>query len=292
MTYTTKICTSLLGNSQKLDGGAMFGNAPKALWQRWVSVDERNRIDLSCRCLLIQENNKNILFETGIGAFFEPKLKERFGIVESEHILLESLHRIGLTHEDIDIVVLSHLHFDHAGGLLEPFQEGVIPKLLFPNAQFIVSRDAFTRAQSPHLRDRASFIPHLQDQLLASNRLHLVEKERSALLGPDYHFHYSNGHTIGLLCTEIQTRRGPILFGADLIPGCAWVHAPITMGYDRFPERLIDEKTAILHSLVARSGYVFFTHDHHVALAAIIMDERKRFTISQPLNQLNKLDFA
>ena len=283
---TKKIFTSILGNSQKLDGGAMFGNAPKALWQRWIPADEQNRIDLSCRCLLIQDDNKNILLETGIGAFFSPKLQQRFGIVEDKHVLLDNLAKIGLSHEDIDIVILSHLHFDHAGGLLESYQESVTPKLLFSNATFITSKEAFSRACNPHPRDRASFIPHLQQQLIDTGRLVLVEDEYVDLLGSDYRFVYSNGHTPGLLCTEIQTEKGPILFGADLIPGSSWVHTPITMGYDRFPELLIDEKTEILKSLVTRSGYIFFTHDHKVALARIIQDDRGRFTTSQHRNHL------
>lgn len=85
---------SILGNSQKLDGGAMFGNAPKALWQRWVDVDEQNRIDLVCRALLVKDGDKNILFETGIGAFFEPKYKDRYGVQEDEHVLLQSLQDV------------------------------------------------------------------------------------------------------------------------------------------------------------------------------------------------------
>ena len=89
---------SIKGNSQRLDGGAMFGNAPKAMWQKWAAVDDHNRIDLTCRGLLVQEDERNILFETGIGAFFEPKLKQRFGIVEPNHVLLESLAEIGLSH--------------------------------------------------------------------------------------------------------------------------------------------------------------------------------------------------
>src|SRR5690242_15179634 len=150
---------SLLGNSQKLDGGAMFGNAPRAMWSKWIAPDEQNRIPLACRCLLVAGlDGRNVLFESGIGAFFEPKLRERYGVVEDRHVLLDSLRKAGFNHEDIDVVVLSHLHFDHAGGLLaawEPSQdsppsgpsghlppqagEGKWPRLLFPNATFLVS---------------------------------------------------------------------------------------------------------------------------------------------------------
>ncbi|HJU26304.1 MAG TPA: MBL fold metallo-hydrolase, partial [Rhodanobacteraceae bacterium] len=126
---------SLPGNSQKLDGGAMFGNAPRAMWSKWIAPDEQNRIPLACRCLLATGlDGKNVLFETGIGAFFEPKLRERYGVVEGRHVLLDSLREAGLSHEDIDVVVLSHLHFDHAGGLLAAWEQGKPPRLLFPNA--------------------------------------------------------------------------------------------------------------------------------------------------------------
>ena len=116
---------SLLGNSQKLDGGAMFGNAPKAMWQQWLAPDEQNRIPLACRALLADGLvGKRVLFETGIGAFFDPKLRERFGVQEECHVLLDSLRAAGFAHSDIDVVVLSHLHFDHASGLLSAWQEG------------------------------------------------------------------------------------------------------------------------------------------------------------------------
>src|SRR5690348_5131665 len=120
---------SIQGNSQKLDGGAMFGNAPTALWSRWIAPDEQNRIPLACRCMLASGlAGKNVLFETGIGAFFEPKLRERYGVVEDRHVLLESLREVGLSHDDIDVVVLSHLHFDHPGGLLAEWKEGETPR--------------------------------------------------------------------------------------------------------------------------------------------------------------------
>ena len=100
---------SILGNSQRLDGGAMFGNAPRALWERWMPADALHRIDLGCRALLVREGERNILVETGIGAFFSPELKQRFGVQEERHVLLASLRDAGFSHEDIDVVVLSHM---------------------------------------------------------------------------------------------------------------------------------------------------------------------------------------
>jgi glyoxylase-like metal-dependent hydrolase (beta-lactamase superfamily II) len=265
---------SITGNSQQLDGGAMFGNAPKALWSRWIAPDEQNRIPLACRCLLAKDlDGRNVLFETGIGAFFEPALRERYGVVEERHVLLESLAQAGLSHEDIDVVVLSHLHFDHAGGLLAAWEEGEPPGLLFPKATYVVGAGHWRRAQQPHPRDRASFIPELQALLEDSGRLELVDGEYAKALGRSVRFSYSDGHTPGLMLAEV----GGVVFCADLIPGRSWVHLPITMGYDRFPEALIEEKRAFLEDKLARGIELFFTHDHDCALARVVRDERGRY---------------
>ena len=272
---------SLNGNTQKLDGGAMFGNAPKAMWSRWIEPDASNRIPLACRCLLVKDlEGRNVLFETGIGAFFEPALRERYGVVESQHVLLESLAALGLTHEDIDVVVLSHLHFDHAGGLLAAWEEGKSPQLLFPHARFLVGAQHWQRAWKPHPRDRASFIPELQQLLQDSGRLELVAGEYSQTLGRTVRFSFSDGHTPGLMLSEVAG----VVFCSDLIPGRAWVHLPITMGYDRYPEVLIDEKRVFLEDKLARNVRLFFTHDHACALARVTRDERGRYgtTDEQP----------
>src|SRR5690349_1775474 len=123
--------TAVLGNSQRLDGGAMFGNAPKALWSRWIPPDELNRIPLACRAMLVNDEGRMVLAETGIGAFFAPELRERYGVVEPGHVLVDNLRSLGLTDADIDVVVLSHLHFDHAGGLLSAWEPDREPRLLF-----------------------------------------------------------------------------------------------------------------------------------------------------------------
>ena len=294
-----RILTSIAGNSQRLDGGAMFGNAPKALWTRWTDVDDQNRIPLACRALLVEEYDaigrfqRRILFETGIGAFFEPKLKDRYGVVESEHVLLRSLAALGLQHTDIDVVVLSHLHFDHAGGLLSAYEEGKSPELLFDNATFVVGEAAWERALAPHARDRASFLPQLHTLLKDSGRLEIVREQfdrtyrNSDTLGPDYRIHRSDGHTPGLLLTEIPTEAGPVVFAGDLVPATPWVHLPITMGYDRFPEQLIDEKLALYEDLIPRKGRLFYTHDPEVAMSAVKWDG-KRFRAHEPLATLER----
>ncbi|HEU4856656.1 MAG TPA: MBL fold metallo-hydrolase [Rhodanobacteraceae bacterium] len=306
---------SIEGNTQKLDGGAMFGNAPKAMWQKWIPADEANRIPLACRCLLATDlDGRNVLFETGIGAFFEPKLRERYGVVEERHVLLESLAAVGLKHEDIDVVVLSHLHFDHVGGLLAAWEPAQAPpssgpsdhllppagegksarpaaagaqtgaplRLLFPKAQYVVGALHWERATHPHPRDRASFIPGVAELLEQSGRLEKVEGEHSRTLGKAVRFHYSQGHTPGLMLSEIVGPHGKdgMVYCADLIPGTPWVHLPVTMGYDRAPEMLIDEKRGFLDDKLQRGVRLFFTHDHAVAMASPRRDERGRYGVA------------
>jgi glyoxylase-like metal-dependent hydrolase (beta-lactamase superfamily II) len=268
---------SVEGNHQNLDGGSMFGNVPRALWHKWLPPDGQNRIPLSCRGLLVKDmDGKNVLFETGIGAFFAPDMRERFGIEEDHNILFESLAGCGLAEDEIDVVVLSHLHFDHAGGLLTDFQDAKEPELRFPRATYLVGAESWQRACRPHARDRASFIPELQSLLKNSGRLGLVSADASATLGDAVQFRFSHGHTPGLMLSIIGGDGG-VAFCSDLIPGRPWVHLPITMGFDRYPEKLIDEKRAFLEEMIQRNIRLMFTHDLGCAMATPARDERGHF---------------
>lgn len=280
---------SIEGNRQRLDGGAMFGNAPRAMWAQWIAPDERNRVELACRAMLVDDlAGKRVLFEAGIGAFFEPKLKTRYGVMESRHVLLDSLEACGMPHDRIDVVVLSHLHFDHAGGLLSAYEEGRPTELLFPNARYVVSRRAWERALNPHPRDRASFIPELNRLLAGSGRLELVDAEHVPGLGDAVRLSYTDGHTPGLALAEVGGDGG-VVFCSDLIPGRPWVHLPVTMGYDRYPEQLIDEKRRFLEDRTARGVRLFFTHDLECALATPVHDERGRFGVTDELRSVEAL---
>ncbi|MFW7379406.1 MAG: MBL fold metallo-hydrolase [Oligoflexus sp.] len=293
--HTIKVW-SVKGNEQWLDGGAMFGNAPKAVWQRWYEPDAASRIRLNCRSLLVELDGKKILCETGIGAYMEPKMRERYGVESADHLLVSRLASLGVQPDDIDYVILSHLHFDHAGGLLPAYgqwHEPITPdQLLFQNAQYVVGREAFQRAIKPHFRDRASFIPGLAAALKDSSRLQLVERsETISSIDPAIGYRFSDGHTPGQMHTVISGAKRKIIFAGDLIPGTAWVHLPITMGYDRFPEQLIDEKQDLYQTCVAEKWMIFLTHDPLVAACEVHCDESgRRYFAAETIEELHGLE--
>ena len=290
------VISSLEGNRQRLDGGSMFGNAPRELWKKWLPPDDKGRIELACRALLVQAGPYNVLLETGIGAFFEPKLAERYGVEPPDrHVLLDSLAQHGLKHEDIDFVILSHLHFDHAGGLLPSYQEMQTgnTELLFSKARYIVGADAWNRATNPHPRDRASYVGSIAEKLQASKRLDIVQRYQTSI--PDqsdlpFEFLYSDGHTPGQMHTLVRGPTNSILFCGDAIPGRHWLHTPITMGYDRFPELLIDEKKKLTTRALEERWLLFFTHDPDFCASLCSLDERERLQAEELIKQLDKLE--
>ncbi|MBN4066721.1 MBL fold metallo-hydrolase [Simkania negevensis] len=269
------------GNEQRLDGGAMFGNAPKELWKRWATPDEYNCIPLATRSLLItNDDGTRILIDAGIGTFFPEKLRQRYGIQGKTNALVKNLAKEGVSTEEIDIIILSHMHFDHVGGLLSDYNEEEKPQLIFPNASFFVSEEQWERARQPHLRDHASFIKELPSLLTESKELTLVQKEGPLPNIPSITVTFSHGHTPGMMVLTINSPQQTVIFCSDLIPGTPWVHLPITMGYDRFPEKIVEEKELLLQSAVENNALLCFTHDPHTAFAHVTKNEKGRYCIN------------
>lgn len=275
-------CYAIENSSLKLDGGAMFGNAPKELWRRWTACDELNRIPLAARSLLIQtDDGQNILFEAGDGSFFEPPLKKRYGIDSTESHLLANLAALGITENDIDIVVLSHLHFDHACGLIPPYGQ-VQDRLFFPKAQYFTGKRQWQHGMNPPNREKASFIPLLFQLLQDSNRLQFIEDKGIPEL-PNVRFHYSDGHTVGLVVSEIAYNNQTIVFTSDLAPGLAWTNVSLSMGYDRYAELIVEEKRKLFEELIDKQPLLFYTHDPSVACAKLLRDSNGKFS-AEPTN--------
>ena len=276
------LVSAVEGNGQYLDGGSMFGSVPRALWERWHPCDKLGRIKLATRALLIVCDDLVLLCEAGIGNFFPAKLADRFGVSEMHHNrLLTSLDGLGVAPRDIDYVILSHLHFDHVGGLLNNDGE-----LNFPRARYVVSKDALARAKSPHVRDRASFIADLPDKLEDSGRLLIVTGQQIPEIPTTrLHFTFSDGHTPGQMHAIIHGQHQTLFFAGDLIPGTSWIHLPITMGFDRFPEQIVNEKQQIYQQVVDEQWLVFYTHDPKT-VASYIKHDQNKYQATTELNEL------
>ena len=177
---------------------------------------------------------------------------------------------------------------------LDAWREGEPPRLLFPNARYFVGADAWQRACHPHPRDRASFIPGMTDLLQASGRLEIVHGDAHPYFADALRFHHSDGHTPGLLLAELRGLHdhGGVVFCADLIPGRPWVHLPVTMGYDRYPELLIEEKREFLADKLARGVRLFFTHDAQCALARVTCDDKGRYGTDHEVAELHARPLA
>ena len=261
----------------RLDGGAMFGVVPRALWSKMCPPDEQNRIRMNMNCVFVETDSERILIETGIGEKWSAKHKEMYGIAR-ERSLPESLHAIaGVAAEDISIVVNTHLHFDHAGGNTSVNGEGkAVPT--FPDARYFVSRHELEHAQNPSERDQASYFPENWQPLLESGQLETKESEYEVV--PGLRMETYAGHNRSMQCWRLQSR-GQTMFGfADLVPMRAHVSYPWIMGYDLFPTETLAAKKKLLPQAARESWACLFYHDPDQPLCKLIEEDGKLRPVS------------
>jgi len=253
-----------------LDGGAMFGVVPRPLWEKTNPPDERNRITLAARALLLIGDGRRILVDTGNGDKFDEKFGSMYRMESGRSILAASLARYQLTPADITDVILTHLHFDHAGGATSREGEHIVPT--FPNAAYYVQRQHWEAALHPTERDRASFIPHDFMPLHEAGVLRLVEGETEIL--PGIRARIVNGHTSALQCPLISDGRTTLLYCADLIPLSSHMHLPWIMAYDLRPLVTLEEKRTILDVAAREHWIMFFEHDPAVKAGVVELAEK------------------
>lgn len=242
----------------RLDGGAMFGVVPKVIWGKTYPSDENNLCNWSMRCLLIVDGDRKILVDCGIGDKQPEKFMANYHL-NGDDSLDKSLAAIGFTRDDITDVILTHLHFDHAGGAVRWNSGKTGYEVAFKNATYWTSRPQWEWATSPNNREKASFLKENILPIQESGRLELIEND--TVLFPDVSVRLFNGHTEGQVIPFIRYKGTTVVFMADLLPSSAHVPLPWVMSYDTRPLITLKEKELFMAE-AAQNGYVLFLeHD-------------------------------
>lgn len=248
-----------------LDGGAMFGVVPKPLWERYCPADARNRVTLALRCMLVVDAKRRILVDDGIGTRWDGRHRDLYGISHDDVGIDAELARAGLTRDDITDVVLTHLHFDHAGGTVRD-DAGALT-LGFPKATYHLQRRHWKWAHQATDKDRGSFRPEDFAPLEKSGQLHLLEGGTE--LHPGVTLFVSEGHTVGLQLVRLEANDQTIVFCGDLIPTTAHLKPAWTSAYDLYPLTVIEEKKQLLAQAVEEGWFLFFEHDPQIPLCSV-----------------------
>ena len=244
-----------------LDGGAMFGVIPRPMWEKRMPPDARNRIALSMNCLVIRAGGKRILVETGAGDKMSPKMRDIYGL--DGPFLLDGLRSLDLRPEDIDIVVNTHLHFDHCGGNTRIEQDQVVAA--FPNARYLVQEGELDHAMRPNERDRASYLPENFAPIGSEGKLSIVEGEH--ILTPGVELIRVPGHTAHMQCVKLTGGGRTAFFFADLVPTTAHLPLAWIMGYDLFPMMTLENKRRWIPEAIQEGWIALFPHDPLVPAA-------------------------
>ena len=245
----------LLDGHVYLDGGAMFGVIPKVMWEKKVPADARNRIQLAMNCLLIHAGGKNILVETGAGGKMGPKMRDIYGL--DGPFLNDRLHDHGLDRTEIDIVINTHLHFDHCGGNTRVEKDKVVAS--YPNAKYVVQRGEFEHAKNANERDRASYFLENYVPIEAAGKLALLEADRA--LAPGVELIRVPGHTANMQCVKLTGGGKTAFFFADLVPTAAHLPLPWIMGYDLYPMTTLENKKKWIPEVIQEGWIALFGHD-------------------------------
>lgn len=253
-----------------LDGGAMFGVVPRTLWERRIAPDERNRIPLHMRCLLLEGDGRVVLIDDGMGHKYDARFADLYAVDHESSNLEGSLRRVGVGPEDVTDVILTHLHFDHCGG--STYRDGGDLRLTFPNARHHVQRAHWDWAMHPNVRERASFLDENLAPLEREGVLVLHDGPGEILPGVDVRL--VNGHTEAQQIVLVRGGGETIAFAADLLPTVHHLSPAWVMGYDVRPLVTIDEKAVFLDDALAGGWHLFFEHDPEVEIASLTRTER------------------
>lgn len=260
----------------KLDGGAMFGVVPKSLWQRTNPTDEKNLIDMSMRCMLIEDGDRLTLVDTGVG----DKQSEKFFsyyFLFGGYSLDASLAKHGFHRDDITDVFLTHLHFDHCGGSIQWNKDRTGYEPAFKNAKFWSNESHWNWAANPNTREKASFLKENINPIQESGQLNFIDLPKTNVLQNSplgFDIFFADGHTEKQMIPQIQYQEKTVVFMADLLPTTGHIPLPYVMGYDTRPLLTMDEKQLFLNKAADEEYYLFLEHDAQSELCTVQHTEK------------------
>ncbi len=244
----------------KLDGGAMFGVVPKAMWNKTNPADENNMCNWSMRCLLIEDGKRLILVDNGIGNKQDAKFYSHY-FLNGNDTLESSLKTIGFSTDDITDMFLTHLHFDHCGGSIKYNHDKTGFETTFKNATYWSNAEHWEWATKPNNREKASFLKENILPIQESGQLKFIENENSKLLGENISLAYMHGHTDAMMIPQIKYKNKTVAFMADLLPSIGHIPLPYVMGYDTRPLLTMTEKEKFLNRAADEEYILFLEHD-------------------------------
>ena len=264
-----------------LDGGAMFGIIPKPIWEKKVSADELNRVNMVTRSLLLVSDEKKILIDTGNGTKWEEKYKQIYDINTDQYNIEKSLGKYGFSSEQITDVICTHMHFDHIGGNTKIKSGEVVPT--FPNAKYWISEENWKLANHPSQKDAGSFIENDWKVLAENQMIEIIDGREPFIEGIETFV--THGHTPGLLHPIVSDGSNKLFYGADIFPMVAHIPIPWVMAYDVQPVVTMEEKQKLLQKMGCEDWILFFEHDPHIQACTVHKGEKhyklnKRIQIS------------
>ena len=251
-----------------LDGGAMFGIIPKPVWEKKVSADEFNRVNMVTRSLLLVSDEKKILIDTGNGTKWEEKYKQIYDIKTDQYNIEKSLGKYGFSSEQITDVICTHMHFDHIGGNTKVESGVVVPT--FPNAKYWISEENWKLANHPSQKDAGSFIENDWKVLAENQMIEIIDGREPFIEGIDTFV--THGHTPGLLHPIVSDGSNKLFYGADIFPMVAHIPIPWVMAYDVQPVVTMEEKQKLLQKMERENWILFFEHDPHIQACTVHKD--------------------
>ena len=257
--------------SFKLDGGAMFGVVPKTIWQKTNPADSRNLIDMSMRCMLIEDGKRLILIDTGLGSKQSDKFFGYYHLF-GNFSLESSLTKLGFHRDDITDIFLTHLHFDHCGGVIEWNSQKNLLQPAFKNAKFWSNDNHWKWASEPNPREKASFLKENINPIIESGQLNFITNNSLEQIG--FNVLFMDGHTEKQMLPKLSYQGKTIVFMADLLPTIGHIPLPYVMGYDTRPLLTIKEKAIFLKEAADNNYYLFLEHDAYNEICTVEHTEK------------------